>query len=268
MLSEEILIDRAGNFTASENHRLMAGWDTQVPSRDFEEFNELYGFIKPLYQDGERSFLVGDLKDQLDIDVTTKLVARTVKIIKSELPPTGLVTYAQEKAIEPSFDVDPSLNFETVHTRNGNEREEIAANLFAEETGLNVSNIGEDQIHLQQDGVGVTPDGLIYDSLDMIRSGLEIKCKSALEHAKNLQVNNNDDMVRLCFDHFTQVQTGMYVTGTNHWYFVNYNPFAVGLPDFKIVVIHRDNSFIRILKSRVEMAKRVQTEFYKSLKAA
>ena len=259
MLSEKILLARAGNFTASENHRLMSGWDKESPDRDYPEFEILYSAIKTI---GSKP-LVGNLKNIVDCSVTGALIEQTWKIIQSEKPPAGLVTYAQEKAIEEFFDPDPSLNFSTVHTRNGEEREAECMAILAERTGLKFVNIGDDQAHIHVDGVGCTPDGIVLDALDLVDTGAEVKCKSPLEHAKNLLINNNDDLRINAFDHFVQIQTCMLVTDADRWYFANFNPYAKDdAMKFKFIIIKRDDAFIKILIQRIDLAKEVKASFW------
>jgi hypothetical protein len=259
MLSEKILLARTGNFTASENHRLMAGWDKPAPSRDYEEFEELYSLMSCM----DKKPIVGFVKEFAGCKVTGDLLNKTWAVIQHEKPPQGLITYAEEKAIEEFFEPDPSLNFSTAHTRNGEKREGECMSLLAEATGLNFVNLEDDQVHIHADGVGVTPDGLVIDDLDLVETGAEVKCKSPLEHAKNMMIKDNADLMRDAFDHFVQIQTAMLVTGAGKWYFANYNPFAKDRKlAFGYIIIDRDNEFIKILSERIEIAKKIKADFY------
>lgn len=264
MLSDELLLERAGNFTASENHRLMAGWDIPEPDRNFAGFEEAYKIIKPLYEAGERKFLVRDLDGKIDfsVNVTGDLIKRVLAVVKHEEIPTGLVTYAQEKAMETLFDIDPSLNFKTVHTENGEEREVECVRRLSEKLGIEFLHTGEDQIHIHNNEVGCTPDGVMFDEIDLIETGVEAKCKSPLVHAKNLLINNNQDLMEGAFDHFVQTQTSMLVTGASYWYFANYNPYAKRADmQFKYIIVERDEAFIRILAKRIDIAKKIKADF-------
>lgn len=267
MLNEGLINARRGIFTASENHRLMANWDAPVPSRDFDEFEIMYENIKPLYNQGVRKFLVGELKDNFDFKLSTDLINKTLAVIKSEKPTDGLVTYAQEKAIETFFDSDPSLIFSTVHTRNGEEREPECMRLLADATGLKFENIGEDQQHIISGYAGCTPDGIVMNDLDMIETGAEVKCKTPLEHAKNLLINKQEELLNHSIQHYTQVQTQMLVTDTDHWYFANYNPFAISDKlKFKHIIIYRDSEFIKVLKDRIQIAAEIRDSFIQKVK--
>lgn len=270
MLSPEMILARNGNFTASENHRLMAGWKDPVPDRDFPEFAQMYPVMKKLWdEEGKREFLVGDLKPTLGAIVTGKTIAAVRAVLRYDEPPTGLVTYAEEKAMEELCDPDPSLNFSTIHTRNGEERELQCMQFLADETGLEFVHTGDNQVHIHNDGVGCTPDGVVYDEIDLVTTGAEVKCKSPLEHGRLLLVNNNDDLKNDHFDHYVQVQTQMLVTGADHWYFASFNPFG-RKPQYKFkwVKIERDPDFIKILSARLELAKSIKAQFLANIEKA
>ncbi|QDP60887.1 MAG: hypothetical protein Tp185DCM00d2C31949971_3 [Prokaryotic dsDNA virus sp.] len=240
----------------------MAGWDTPEPDSNYPEFAEIYSVIQPLFVAGERKFLVGDLDGKFVFKLSGELIQKTLNVIKSEIPPTGLVTYAEEKAMETLFDFDPSLNFSTAHTRNGEERELECMEKLSEATGLEFLHTGDNQVHIHASEVGCTPDGVIFDELDLVQTGAEVKCKSPLEHARNLLINTNQDLMDAAFDHFVQIQTAMLVTGTDYWYFANYNPYAKRKDmQFKHIIIYRDDAFIKILKKRIEIAKKIKADF-------
>ncbi|MDY7026341.1 MAG: hypothetical protein SVC26_08400 [Pseudomonadota bacterium] len=267
MLSEELLIARAGNFTASENHRLMAGWDKAKPDTSFPEYQALRDYIEPLYLSGTDKFLVSDLKPHFAFKVTTALIKQTLDAIKYEIPPSGLVTYAQEKAVEELFEPDPSLVFSTVHTINGEERELECVFLASQQLGVEFTSIGENQSHIHTGEVGCTPDGIVLNEFDMVETGIEAKCKSPKVHAQNLLINTTQDLQANAFDHFVQVQTAMLVTGSSYWYFANFNPYAIQEEHrFKCIKIERDDAFIAILKERIEIAKAIKHAFLEKLK--
>lgn len=261
MLSEQIMIDRAGNFTASENHRLCAGWDRPQPKEPTliclaDEFRKM-----------DKKPLVGFVKSEFEVDVTGADVNELWAWIRWHDTPQGLITYAQEKALETLFDYDESLNFSTVHTRNGEEREIECMEILSEKAGIDFINTGDDQVHIHANEVGCTPDGIVLDELDLVATGAEVKCKSPLEHAKLLLINNGDDLKEQAFEHFVQVQTQMLVTGTDHWYFAAYNPFAkFDDMKFKHIIIGRDDEFIKILNERIELAKQIKADFLQQFK--
>jgi len=274
MLSEEMQIARIGNFTASENHRLMAGWE-KPPAKSIDDepdLLELYEFIKPSYVDGERNFLVGDVKPYVE-GVTGDAIKEVKRILAGEEPPQGLVTYAHEKAEEELYNLDPSLgNWSTVHTRNGEERELECIELVMDELDVVFDCIGDDQAHIQNDNVGVTPDGVKNDELGLVEWGVEAKCKSPHEHTNLLLISNNDDLKKDAFEHFVQCQTGMLVTNAKRWLFVAYNPFGKKAEiKMNYFFVERDNEFISILNDRINLAKKIKekrlNELFKKFEA-
>lgn len=256
MLSEQILSERAGNFTASENHRLMCGWDKpELPKPELilydREFKKL-----------SKKPLVKDLVNMGVEYVTGAKINEMWSYIQRPKTPQGLITYAQEKAIETLFDNDPSLNFETQSMKNGNEREIVAVKELIKQTGLNFVNTGENQAHIHVDGVGATPDGIVLDDCDLILTGCEIKCRTALKHSKALLIENAKDLKEIEFKTFVQMQTQMLVTGADHWYFAIFNPFAkLENMKFKYIIIGRDDVFIKKMQKRIDKAIDIKNEF-------
>lgn len=269
MLSDEILAQRAGNFTASENHRLMAGWDKPKPEPFESYLQPLYDYIKPRYDAGDRDFKVGTMNAAVpSIKSSGAIINSVLNVIKAEAIPEGLITYAREKAVESLFDVDPSLNWSTPSTRNGDEREVTAMLKLSDRTELNFVRIGDDQAHVSVDGVGCTPDGVVLDEIGLISVCAEVKCKGAPEHAKLHTINNNADMIDKAFDHYVQAQTQMLVTETEECHFGIYNPFAkYKWLEFKSIIIDRDDAFIAILRERLAFAKKIKAEFLAELMA-
>lgn len=274
MLSDEMLLARSGNFTASQNHRLMAGWDKARPNPYESYYQPLYDYIKEQHKDGRRDFLVGDMKsEQPSFDINGKIIKSVYENVKFDLsqdePTEGAITYAEEKALESLFDIDPSLNFSTVHTRNGEEREVEAMEMLIDKTGLPFTNIGDDQVHIHNNEVGATPDGVVRDELDLINTGAEVKCKSPVEHARLWQINNNTELRDNAFEFYVQIQTQMLVTQTDYWYFAIYNPYAKhDWLKFKHIQIDLDKPFIAILEHRLAMAKKVKHDYLDTIKPA
>jgi hypothetical protein len=204
---------------------------------------------------------VRDLKER-GIVANGKQIDEAWKWVQWFEPPAGLVTYAEEKAIESLFEPDPSLNWSTVHTRNGEEREPECMEMLADATGIEFVHTGDDQIHISEGDVGCTPDGLVFDDMDLVHTGAEAKCKSAPAHAKNILIETAEQMKAEAFDHYCQVQTQMMVTAADHWYFANYNPFAKQKwMQFKYIIVGRDDPFIKIMKQRLDVARQIKAEY-------
>lgn len=258
MLSNELLLARAGNFTASENHRLMAGWDRVLPPPSFEFAALLCSFVEKL----GRKPLVKDVKEAIGFSFTGAQINEAYQYVQIRKIPAGLISYAEEKALEEYCEPDPSLNFSTVHTRNGEEREAECMLRLADSTGVFFTKTGDDQTHIHSDQVGCTPDGVALDDLDLIFTGAEVKCKSPREHLKNIMIKDGDQMKAEAFDHFTQIQTALLVTACEYWYFANFNPYFIDPSlQFHFIRVYRDEPFIKILRERVKIAKKIKAEY-------
>ena len=184
MLSQEIFEARLGNITASNAHRIMAGWDVPKPDQYFPEP------ILEWIEKHNKKPLVGELKGKVKCDVTGKAIEAAWKLHQWNTIPQGLITYAEELACEELFYQDPAQfdGSNTPHMVEGVEREIEAVEALNEHSGidLNFVKTGEDQIHINVDGIGATPDGIVYDDLDLIVTGCEIKCRTPLHHARQL----------------------------------------------------------------------------------
>ena len=244
MLSPDIFEARRGNITASSAHRMMAGWEAPKPPSDYPI---------PIYQwieDNASKPLVGALKAD-GIIATGKEIDAAWKAYQFDQPPQGLLTYAEDLACDELFDYDPSTNFTSLHMENGNDRELKAVEQLSDETGLVFSKTGEDQIHIGAHWIGATPDGIVYDDLDLIETGCEVKCRTPLHHARQLLINDNESLKEHDFERYCQIQVACHVTGAQHWYSANFNPFAKSdAHKLHYCVIERDDEFLEIFKQR------------------
>lgn len=262
MLSPEIIEQRRGSITASAVHRIMAGWNTPKPSDDYP--SELYQWIE---LNGTKP-LVGDVKGILKCDVTGALINAAWKAYQFNTVPQGLITYAEELACDELFEHDPMTDVSTRAMDIGNEREPEAVDLFIELTGLNLVNVGDDQLHLSLNGIGATPDGIIRDDIDLIEAGAEIKSRIPLHHARQLLINDNKTLIENDFERYCQIQTGIAAADVDRWYSINYNPYAKELAHrLHWCVIKRDQPFIDIINQRAEVVYEHKERFLNKLLA-
>jgi len=261
-LSDEILNQRRGSITASAAHRIMAGWDTPPPT-DYD--TGVYEWLSK--NQPEKRPLVSEIEESMGVKITGKL-NKAWDAYKFDKPPQGLITYAEELACEELFDPDPNAwNGEGSDAiKNGNEWELAAMEWLAEVTGVDFVKTGDDQIHLSDDGIGVTPDGIAYDELDLITTGGEAKCRSAIHHARQLAIKDNATLIELDFDRYCQVQVGMLVAEVDHWYSVNYNPLGkYKSVQFGYCIIRRDDAFLEIFKQRAAVVFEIKEAFINRL---
>lgn len=261
MLSSEMLTARAGNFTASQNYRLMTGWDATPPKVDFEHADKVIRAVKSLLI-AEQKPLVGAVSELAGFKVSGDQVNQVKALIKYAEPSQGLVTYAQEKALETLFTPDPLENFSTAATRIGEEREVECIELLSDRLGVEFCNIGEEQIHLSVDDLGATPDGIVYNEFDLIETGAEVKCKTIKHHAEMLLVRNQEQLRRDHLDYYTQTQTQIEVTGASVWHFACYNPHGIR-PEHRLhhLEIAKDAEFLGVMRERLEVARGIKQEF-------
>lgn len=261
MLSPEIIEQRRGKINASASHRMMAGWDAPKPSEPF--MPELYDHLAEL----SKKPLVGQLK-AIGFDVSGKEIDAAYKACQYDKPSTGLITYAEELACDELFEHDPMTDVSTKAMDAGNEREPDAVDAFFERTGIQLYKTGEDQIHLSANGFGATPDGIVYDDIDLIESGAEIKSRTPLHHARQLLINDNASLIEHDFDRYCQIQVACIVSGAAHWYSISYNPYAINdAHKLHYCVIKRDDKFIAILNKRAELVYEHKALFLKKLLA-
>lgn len=260
MLTPELILQRRGNITASEAHSIMTGWDIPRPT-DF--FNvDLYDWMS----EHKRKPLVKEASEVAGVKITSAENEAAWKAYRYDLPSQGLVTYAEKLACDELFDEDPSLEFTSAHMENGNERELEATELLIEATGLDFVKTGEDQMHVSVDGIGATPDGIVYDDMDLIFTGCEIKCRSPLHHARQILIEDNATLKELDFSRFCQMQVACLVSGADHWYSASYNPYAKSPAHrFYYCVISRDDEFLKIFKQRAALTFKHKAIFLEKL---
>lgn len=155
------------------------------------------------------------------------LAARKGRATASEfskiVTPTGKLSkqaeaYARRMARESVCD-DPFEFAGNRATDWGNEYEPFAREAFAQETGLDLVEIGF-AIHERMTCVGCSPDGIIIDDGEPV-AGLEIKCPGP---DKLVDWHLGDGGVPA--DYLPQVHGSMIVTGLRCWEFVGYFPGA------------------------------------------
>lgn len=263
MLSPDIIQARMGCITASEAHSIMAGWDVPRPAdcnADIYEWIERY----------ERKPLVGDVKDSIG-KVSGADISAAWAMYQWDKPPQGLLTYAEKLACQELFEPDP-MEWDgsgNKHIDNGNEREVDAMIALSEATGLDFVKTGDDQIHVSVDGVGCTPDGVVYDDLDLISDGAEVKCRSPLHHARQLLIHDNASLLEHDFDRYCQIQVGYQATGAGRWFSASYNPHAINpLDRFHYCEIKRDDAFLEVFNRRARMVFEHKALFLEQLKQA
>lgn len=214
---------RIGKFTASENHRLMAG----VDDTNEERIDQLY--------------TVNELKnkmDQLEINraglkLKSDFVYRLSKhLIVNDYLPEGAMTYVEEKVVEQKTG-KAIETYESYAMRRGKELEESGILLFEKTTGLEVEKWGymqefveEENVELLHGHAGCTPDGRVP-----VRGGtygFEGKAPLEKTHYRYLYGTADGKVAPLRKEtlktlepsYYWQVITGLLHTGWAGWFFM------------------------------------------------
>ena len=145
------------------------------------------------------------------------------------------VSFAIEKGIEEKGYTNDIM-------RRGRELEPISIAEFAKAKNLKVETVGfvESLIHK---AAGFSPDGVIYDDNEKIKTIIEHKAFGKKHHFACYERIDNRVMY--------QIQFGLFVTGAKDAYLILYNP---DLPDanslFLIKHIEKDKKIQEVFKSR------------------
>lgn len=256
---------RLTKFTASENHRLMAGVD----------ITEAEKLKKAAKGWGNKADLVKKAKSIGCIISGKETIPELMEIIMDCLPdeerdeiladrlPDGAITYVEEKVIEHKTG-KPLNNIETFDMMRGKELEPEAVAAFEEATGLKVTDSVNDQIFHDlvieglENEAGATPDGRV--EIGGKTYGFETKAPKANTHIKYLYGSDNGNIEPLTKDnlktiepnYYWQIVTGLLATGWDGWIFQSYHP------DFKEDSEKRFHFIIEREDLKEEMVKMVK----------
>jgi hypothetical protein len=125
--------------------------------------------------------------------------------------------YALELALERIMDAPLTMDVQSGWMHRGSNLEDEAREWYGMHRGVDVRSVGFVQ---RADHYGCSPDGLVYDG-DVVVGGCEIKCRSALQHAR--AVLGWRDIADA-----TQIQGALWVTGLPWWDEVAYCPGFAG----------------------------------------
>lgn len=264
MLNEE----RKYYVTASQAHRVMAGFETELRGKDavkpeFESFEQIESWIT----DNDKKPLVGDLKASgikatgKDIDSAWKYIQSQKKVFSD-----GMFTVACEIAMSEFIEErDPGIKTMDMERGNIQEGEAIEALKFV--TGINFTNTGGEQTFLSSEHLGVTPDGIEYNGFDIV-SCAEVKNPKDTTHMKYLVlIHDQNDILKHIPEYYWQAQTGLYVTGAKFYHWMTYHNKFIDGYKYRHVVIEPVQKHIEILAERSERVVNKAAEISRELKA-
>ena len=108
----------------------------------------------------------------------------------------------------------------TYAMQRGIELEPFARNHFSEGIGKVIKTVGC-VVNSKYENTIVSPDGIFYNE----KIGVEIKCpEKHVNHKKYLRLFTNNDLKKVAFNYYCQIQLSLMVTEYDKWYFVSYHP--------------------------------------------
>lgn len=135
--------------------------------------------------------------------------------------------------------------------------EDTARDRYAEAMGYEVIQVGFVPYDRYPMLMGVSPDGLIRQE----KGGCELKCPYTMEkHLQHLMYQTPDDLKNNEEEYYWQIYANMLVTDCDFWDFVSFNPYVSLSKQLKVLRIHRDESEIKLLRSRIDLAVQYMKE--------
>ncbi len=245
---------RKNYVTASQCHRVMAGFEKELAGRSMEKpdiscFNDLADIIN---QTGKKP-LVGECKNA-GVACTGKDIAAVYDYIKATTPvfSDGMFSVALEIAMY-SFIETKDEGITTPDMERGNENELEAIFKLSEYIETEFINTGDDQAFFTRDSLGVTPDGVEYgDSFDIV-SCAEVKCPKDTTHMRYLyQLRNQKDLLKYKPEYYWQAQCGLYVTGADIYHWASYHDGFMSGYQLVYIPVYPVREHIEILAERAE----------------
>lgn len=224
------------------------------------------------YQQEQHS--IGWYRDRLGYITGSKVgvlmkSGRSKEKVFSDTARAYLYQLAGERALNPTIvNDDEMLKFYLEQTtsqskamRFGTEQEENARNLYVEQTGRDVKEVGlchHDTIPY----LASSPDGMTKDN--GVLGCVEIKCPSLSTYTQYVsEIHDNETLKRINPDYYYQCQNHMACTGGQFCDFIVYCPFVEN--PMYIVRIARDADSIALIEHRVTIAEEIIQSNYKQL---
>ena len=137
-----------------------------------------------------------------------------------------------------------------------------ARNLYSEEMGYDVYEVGFIPLENYEKFAGGSPDGVINNENGII----EIKCAWNPEvHQDYLLFEKPEDLKEYNIQYYAQMQMNMIVTKTIFCDFVAFDPRTSVSKQLKVLRIPKDEEMCLLLMERIELAKQYYKERMKKL---
>jgi len=269
-LSEE----RKFLVTASNAHRIMAGYEKELQPLEFEPFLQW----QDVYEEVKKGVIdIRTLKKQFKT-ITAKQRDDILKLIEHKKPfqlTKGMESYAMEIA-QAYFtkEGEDEENYQSDAMKNGVLTEYDAVNAAEKYLNVEFDLTLENQQFFKIENIGATPDGMLFDDLFLPSEGLEVKRPTRKVHFFNLNyIQTQDDLLKEYPNYYWQCMTGIAVTGAKKWHWfshndtlfddyslvhVEVNPVDIHIKLLKkraALVIERANNIVNDLKNKIEIKK-------------
>lgn len=253
--------DRKNFVTASQAHRVMAGFELELEGLHMEKpacDEGVFNGIKKMVELLGRKPKVGEMVS-VDLVVPGELINEVFNYIKATTPvfSDGMESVAREIAMASFIKNTIEEGSITADMERGNLQEGEAVAALSAFLDVEFLNTELDQIFLSDGCLGFTPDGVEYDGFN-IKSCAEVKNPKAITHMKYLQLLwNQNDLLRVCPVYYWQAQCGLSVSGAEIYHWASYhNDFAYAGYENEskliYVPVHPVDDHIRILKARAD----------------
>lgn len=131
----------------------------------------------------------------------------------------------------------------------GHEQEEVAAELYSQETGAECSKVGFIEVGRY---FGVSPDRVIFNKKGKIIKAVEIKCPQDTNFVKYILDILEKGEMGINPEHYAQMQAQMYAMNTKETDYVVYNPHFK--KELFYINVKRSDEFISIFKTKLKNA--------------
>ena len=257
--------DRKYYVTASQAHRVMAGFESELAGREILE-PETPDLLSWIDENGIKP-KVTPLKD-IGIIATGKEIEAAWKYLQAQTVvfSDGMESVAREIAMT-SFIRQRDEGFKSKDMERGNNQEGEAVAALSAKTGVEFTATEENQQFLTLGNLGVTPDGVELDGFEY-KSCAEVKNPKDTTHMKYLsEIRDTESFLSVVPEYYWQAQTGLHVTGADVYHWASFHNGYDGKYQLVYLPIKPNKKHIEMLVERADRVLARVPEIVESIKA-